>query len=561
MTACRILIVEDEAIFALDLEGRLARMGYEPVGRSSSGEGAVALALELRPDLVLMDIRLSGDMDGIAAADEIRRSTHTPVIFLTAYSEDATLNRAMLADPFGYIFKPIDDRDLKSTIELALHKHRVDEEVRRLKCLYEMLVQVDHSVFRVQKPEELLSAICRAAVEKGGMDLAWIGYLDPITSRILPLARFGNQGEAIGQKEYYVDDNLLGHGSPNSAILDGQPLIFPPGVETFCPTSHSSPLPCRSCASFPIRFQGKVYYVLTLCTVQRSFFQEREVKLLKELALDIAYALDKMEGDLQREIYSEQYRSRSAFLDTLLDALPFPAFYKDSELRYLGCNAAFEHLIGVNRDLLIGRTALDLWAPDLASTYHNADLQLLADTSPQTYESAIERPDGIRRLVRFHKAVFVNADGTPGGIIGTVEDITERKAREQSLLDRLSSYQSLIDHATDGMAVIDAQSLRFLEFNDAAHQGLGYTREEFGRLTLFEVQTGTSPEQLRDSVETAIRTGVWRQAISLRHRDGRSRVVRISAGVFADAGQTRLAASWQDIADDRTEMMDIRLKS
>ena len=96
MGASRILIVEDEAIVALDLEGRLARMGYEAVGRATSGEDAIALALAHRPDLVLMDIRLSGEMDGISAADEIRRSIRAPVIFLTAYSEDATLNRAKI---------------------------------------------------------------------------------------------------------------------------------------------------------------------------------------------------------------------------------------------------------------------------------------------------------------------------------------------------------------------------------------------------------------------------------------------------------------------------------
>ncbi|MHC1744176.1 MAG: PAS domain S-box protein [Syntrophobacteraceae bacterium] len=550
MSVCRILIVEDEAIVAMDLEGRLARMGYETVGRASSGEDATALALAQRPDLVLMDIRLRGEMDGIAAADEIRQSIRAPVIFLTAYSEDATLNRAKLVEPFGYIFKPIDDRELKSTIELALHKHRVDEEVRRLKCLYEMHTQVDQAVLRAQKPEELLSAVCRAAVENGSMELAWIGYLDPVTGRILPVAHFGSQSETLVQREYYIDDPPQGH-DPTAAILEGQPMVFPPSGESFRSGSvaGSAQHPFRSCASFPIRFRGKVYYAFTLCTDQRAFFQEREIKLLKELVLDVAFALDKMEGDLQREILSEHCKSQSTFLSALLDALPFPAFYKDRELRYLGCNTAFENLLGVNREFLIGRTALEIWPPDLAKVYHAADARLLQSPSPQVYESAIEKPDGSRRLVRFHKATFDNADGTPGGIIGTVEDITERKAVEQSLLERLEGYRSLLDHAAEGMAFIDTESLRFVEFNDAAHRGLGFTREEFEQLSLLDIQEHLTPEEVRHAIESAVRGGTSRQEMMLRCKDGRRRNVHLSARTLVIRGSVHLGFSWQDVTE------------
>jgi CheY-like chemotaxis protein len=120
MNTCRILIVEDEAIVAMDIEERLAAMGYAVAGHASTGEQALALVEMHHPDLVLMDISLQGSMDGITAADEIRRRFHVPVIFLTAYSEDTTLERAKLAEPFGFILKPFDDRELKSAIEIAL---------------------------------------------------------------------------------------------------------------------------------------------------------------------------------------------------------------------------------------------------------------------------------------------------------------------------------------------------------------------------------------------------------------------------------------------------------
>ena len=131
MNEPRILIVEDERIVAADISARLKQMGYQPVGQAASGEKAIALAGELRPDLVLMDIRLEGEMDGVAAANEIRQRFHIPSVFLSAYSEEATIQRAKLAEPFGYILKPFEGRELRATIEMALYKHQSEEALRK----------------------------------------------------------------------------------------------------------------------------------------------------------------------------------------------------------------------------------------------------------------------------------------------------------------------------------------------------------------------------------------------------------------------------------------------
>lgn len=130
MSKTTILIVEDEAIVAADLSGKLRRLGYEVCGTAMEGEEAVALALSLRPHLVLMDIRLEGSMDGIAAAEAIRSRLDAPVIYLTALSDAATLARAKLTGPFGYILKPFDERDLATQVELALYKHQADRQIR-----------------------------------------------------------------------------------------------------------------------------------------------------------------------------------------------------------------------------------------------------------------------------------------------------------------------------------------------------------------------------------------------------------------------------------------------
>ena len=125
-----LLIVEDEAIVAADLAKRLKQLGYAVVGTATNGEDALALAANVRPELVLMDIRLAGSMDGVETAKELRSRLHLPVVFLTAYADSATLQHAKVAEPYGYIRKPFDLLDLQTALEMALYKHQAERKLQ-----------------------------------------------------------------------------------------------------------------------------------------------------------------------------------------------------------------------------------------------------------------------------------------------------------------------------------------------------------------------------------------------------------------------------------------------
>jgi two-component system, cell cycle sensor histidine kinase and response regulator CckA len=140
MNKTTVLIAEDEAIIAEDLAEKLRRLGYEVSGKTARGEEAIAFTRDQRPDVVLMDIHLRGRMDGVEAADRIRRECAVPVVFLTALSDRATLQRAKLSEPFGYILKPFEERDLETHIEMALYRHRAEQEVRQLNAVLEQRV-------------------------------------------------------------------------------------------------------------------------------------------------------------------------------------------------------------------------------------------------------------------------------------------------------------------------------------------------------------------------------------------------------------------------------------
>lgn len=128
MTQATILVVEDEGIVAQEIKSRLEKAGYSVCGVAHEGQRAVADAEKLNPDLVLMDIRLKGQMDGIEAAGLIRERFNIPVVYLTAYTDPATLERAKAMDPFGYVVKPFETRSLMVSIEIALHRHRSESE-------------------------------------------------------------------------------------------------------------------------------------------------------------------------------------------------------------------------------------------------------------------------------------------------------------------------------------------------------------------------------------------------------------------------------------------------
>ncbi len=126
----KILIVEDEAIISADLASKLGKLGYTVCGSAASAEDALALVAMCQPELVLMDIHLRGEMDGIDAADRIRLEYGIPVIYLTAHSDRATLDRAKLTEPFGYILKPFEQLELQTHIEMALYKHQAERKLR-----------------------------------------------------------------------------------------------------------------------------------------------------------------------------------------------------------------------------------------------------------------------------------------------------------------------------------------------------------------------------------------------------------------------------------------------
>ncbi len=203
-----ILVVEDEVLVARDIKSRLTRMGYEVLGMACKGAEAIEKALSLRPDLVLMDIHLADNIDGVDAAGKIRETYDVPVIFCTAYSNEETLERAMVTTPYGYVLKPFDNRELEINIEIALYKHRIEHDLstarRRLDATLTsisdgvIVTDLQGKVCMINPMAEKITGWCRESAEISSL------------SRVMPLKPFDEAGELFDTRALSPGNTISG---------------------------------------------------------------------------------------------------------------------------------------------------------------------------------------------------------------------------------------------------------------------------------------------------------------------------------------------------------------
>ena len=192
MAEKRILIVEDEIITARDIKESLTDLGYKVVAMVTSGEDAIKKVEEENPDLVLMDIMLNGEMDGIETAKQIHSHSNIPVVYLTAYSDKTILERAKITEPFGYILKPFEERELQINIEIALYKYKMERESKeRERWFASILKNLGEAVI---------------ATDKNGI----INFMNPFAEALTSW----KQEDALG-KPLMTVFNIISEGSDN----------------------------------------------------------------------------------------------------------------------------------------------------------------------------------------------------------------------------------------------------------------------------------------------------------------------------------------------------------
>lgn len=172
-TQARIFVVEDEEIVALDLQATLSELGYTLAGHAGDADSALRMIEERRPDLVLMDINLKDRHDGVHAARQIRTSWNIPVIFVTAYDDDSTVVQAQVTEPYGYLLKPFNPREIHTCIQMALFHHVMQGERDRMRS------ELEAALLKSEVPLGIIAvcANCRKVREADGLWVDWETYL------------------------------------------------------------------------------------------------------------------------------------------------------------------------------------------------------------------------------------------------------------------------------------------------------------------------------------------------------------------------------------------------
>lgn len=401
MARARILVVEDEGIIAEDLRMGLEEMGYDVVSVASTGEDAVREAEIQRPDLVLMDVVLHGEVDGIEAADRIHARLDIPVIYLTAYSDEKILERAKIAEPFGYMIKPIRERDLYSTIEMALFKHEMQ---RRLK-----------------ESEQWFSVILRS-IGDAVIATDWEGtvkFMNPVAETLTGWRGQDAQGQPLHTVLTVVDERT---GRP---FADMRSALVRDGA-----------LPTGERFSLFLQRDGEQIHVET-----------GAARILDEHGAPIGVVLVFRDVTETRRIYQ-----RLQLLSAAIEQTSEGIAVVDVKGNILYLNQAFAEMHGMKSQDLLGKHL---------TVFHNEEQIPAVDAANRVIlEHGIfsgeiwhTRADGSVFPGLMHNSALRNEEGELVGMIGTLRDITSLKKADEALREsheKLEAYSSSLEEMVKG---------------------------------------------------------------------------------------------------------------
>ena len=486
----RILIAEDEVIISEDLRLRLEKMGYEVSGTARSAEQAFEFIEHNPPDIVLMDIMLAGNLDGIEASRVIRERYNLPVIFLTSYEDDERLDRAKKTIPYGYIIKPFRDRDLKAALETGLYaakvnarRHRAEEALRESEERYRELVQNANSAIIGIDARGNIKFFNHYALEFFGYAAEEI-IGRPVIGSILPLEDAGDGGRLGPAADLVQNPDLYLNEEKENRRKNGQ----------------------------------RVWMAWTNRVIRDA--EGRAVEIL-------AVGNDVTERKTARAALRAERDRAQQYLDT-------------ADIMILGLNTQAEitlinrkgcDILGYEEQELLGRNWMENFLPDRTRPeVRRFFLALLSGEYEafEYYESPVLNRRGEERIILWHNAVLTDETGAVSGTLSSGEDVTERRAAEEALRQSEARLNSIFRAAPIGIGLVTGCVCVFA--NDWLCEMTGYDRDELQGRTIQFLRTDgrpflqTSGERSAPGPELETNTA----EVKWRRRDGREIDVLLS---------------------------------
>ncbi|MGZ8238296.1 MAG: bifunctional diguanylate cyclase/phosphodiesterase [Methylobacter sp.] len=330
----------------------------------------------------------------------------------------------------------------------------------RMTQLYAALSQCNQAIVRCTDEAELFAQICCDAVTLGGMKMAWIGMLDEQSKQLNPVASYGSGTEYLEGIDISVDENKAsGRGPAGTSMREDRPFWcqdYQHDPATVVWRERGAKFGWKASASLPLHRNGAVVGVFILYAAEINAFDQSARDLLVEMAMDIDYALNSFEHESLRRHAESSLADSHHLLKMIIDTAPIRVFWKDTKLRYMGCNPAFAKDAGVDSTQdIIGKDDFQLAWKEQAEHYQADDLRVMSANSPKlAFEEQQTTPDGKNIWLRTSKVPLQNEANETIGLLGIYEDITEQKHSEErihylanfDLLTGLPNRTQLNDH-------------------------------------------------------------------------------------------------------------------
>jgi PAS domain S-box-containing protein len=528
-------IVASASLFLMNaLLREISRQQQQYLSRGvESAEARLQVALDSSDEGVLM---VAADGRVLSANKRFFELWRVPPELAAAGQDDLLQAHVLdqLSDPDGFLagVKRLYGSDAQATDTLRFKDGRVFErftralalgaEQGRIWCFRDMSVQA-HTREALAEREELYQAIVNQAAD--GIEL-----VDAETLRFLEV------NEAACRMLGYGRDELVGQSLITTQVRQDEAALRDAVAEIVRAGQASIEIRhrCKDGRVLDVRINVRAIQLLgrtCLLGVWRDIGQSKAVALALKESRDL--------------------------LKVIIDTAPMRVFWKDQNLRYLGCNPAFARDAGkTHPDELIGKDDFEMAWAEQAELYRADDCAVMASGVPRiSFDEPQTTPDGRTIWLRTSKVPLKDGDNRTIGVMGVYEDITEQKQVEIALREREELFSAVVNRSVEGILLIDAETMEFIEFNDAACEGLGYTREEFSRLRLPDVQGTMSREETLEKCRVAANTPSG-LSFENRHRckDGSLRHWHVSTRPVQVRGRTCLAHVWHDVTEQKHAM-------
>ena len=423
----KILIVEDENIVAIDLQKRLMNLGYDIVGVVSTGEEAIKKAIATTPDLILMDVRLKGEMDGIDSVSALRFHQGIAVVYLSAYADNDTLKRASKTEPFGYILKPFEERELHTTIEMALYRRELERRFKENETWYgTMLRSIGEAVISTDTFGRI--KFMNTAAE----NLTGWKMIEVLGEDLLKVFR---------TTENAVNPHFI---NPVDQILTNKITAVLKNYATLISREEKEIPIDESASSIKDELGNTVSVVLVFQDVS------------------------------EREHAQEALKASQDYAQSIIESSMDMVIAVDLDRHIIEFNKAAEKTFGYKKEEVIGKHINILYADPDAGAIVNKKVDKLGREAIEVWN---KRKNGELFPCLLSSAVLINSRGERIGYMGMSRDITEIAKSNERLKAAQEYAQSIISSSLDMIIAVD-KNLNIIEFNRAAEETFGYNNKE-----------------------------------------------------------------------------------